>query len=174
MYEEILDIVDKHDHIVGSIRKDDVEIYKLIAQNLAIRAVWLFLVNDQGKLWIPRRTMHKRIAPGGLDGSMAGHISQGETYEQALYREVAEELNIDLANCEYRLLGYFSPFKDNVCAFTKVYELKNNEAPNYNKNDFSEYFWLTPQEVLDCIEQGEPAKSNLSTLVRLCYVPVAQ
>jgi isopentenyldiphosphate isomerase len=169
MCDEILDVVNEQDQVIGSMLKGDVDIEKLIFKNQAIRAVWLFIRNDHGKLWIPRRTKHKVLFPGGLDGSMAGHITQGETYEQALHREVAEELNIDLSKYEYKQLGYFSPFKNGLCAFTKVYELRSNESPKYNKDDFCEYFWLTPQEVLELIEGGEPAKSNLPLLIRLCY-----
>lgn len=58
------------------------------------RVVNAFLVNPEGKLWIPKRTSDKRIFPDCLDVSMGGHVESGESYEQALERELAEELNI--------------------------------------------------------------------------------
>jgi NADH pyrophosphatase NudC (nudix superfamily) len=38
--------------------------------------------------------MHKDTQPGKWDTSVGGHVDLGETIEQALLRETAEELNI--------------------------------------------------------------------------------
>ena len=41
-----------------------------------------------------KRPLHKDTQPGKWDTSVGGHVDLGETIEQALIRETAEELNI--------------------------------------------------------------------------------
>ena len=50
-----------------------------------------------------------------------------------------------------------------------VYEIRMDEAPDYNKNDFMEYFWLTPQSLFKKIADGDNAKDDLSKLIEIFY-----
>ncbi|PJA63481.1 MAG: NUDIX hydrolase, partial [Candidatus Portnoybacteria bacterium CG_4_9_14_3_um_filter_44_9] len=44
------------------------------------------------------------------------------------------------------------------------------EAPNYNKNDFIEYFWLAPKAFFDKLAQGEKTKEDLPKLIKKFYL----
>ena len=57
--DELLDLVDEQDRIIGSGLRS--EIYREGLSNF--RVVNAFLINDAGQLWIPRRTANKRIFP---------------------------------------------------------------------------------------------------------------
>lgn len=164
--EEIIDIVDQNDIVVGQVVRSEIN------RNLAnsnFRGINVFIENDKGELWIPRRTATKRLFPLCLDVSIGGCVSAGETYEQALLREAQEEVNLDLNKVPYEFLAYFTPHKDKVGCFMKVYKIFMNQAPDYNPDDFCEYFWLSPQELLNKINAGEPAKSDLLKLLNLLY-----
>ncbi|MHC5833104.1 MAG: NUDIX domain-containing protein, partial [Nostoc sp.] len=93
----------------------------------------------------------------------------GETYEDALQRELKEELNLDLNMVNTQLLGYLTPHEYQVSAFMKVYEITLNCEPDYNKNDFIEIFWLYPSDLIEWLNKGEPAKSDLIKLVQMFY-----
>lgn len=161
---ELLDVVDEHDCVIRQ------EIRSVIyAKKLNFRAVNLFIENDKGQLWIPRRTANKRLFPLGLDMSCAGHVGSGETYEQALIRETMEELAIDLTKTPYEEVAYMTPQVHGTSAFTRVYRVLQNEVPAYNPDDFCEYFWLMPAELIAVIERGECAKSDLITMTRYVY-----
>jgi isopentenyl-diphosphate delta-isomerase len=67
--EEVLDLVNENDEVVGTITHDKVFDFKNVAPYY-LRAVNAFIINSDGKLWIPRRTAHKKIAPDGLDFSV--------------------------------------------------------------------------------------------------------
>ena len=164
--DEILDIVDEYDIIIGQKKRS--QVYQEGTVNF--RVVNAFLINSLGEIWLPRRTAHKRIFPLCLDMSMGGHLEMGETYEDALKRELKEELNIELNQVNYRLLGYLTPYKHHVSAFMKVYEISSDTTPTYNRDDFIESFWLTPQAAFDKIDNGELAKSDLPKLISCFYL----
>lgn len=165
MHDEYLDLVDENDRVIG--RRLRSEVY---AEGLSnFRVVNAFVKNAKGELWVPRRTVHKRIYPLCLDMAVGGHVASGETYEEAFARETAEELQIDVARVPYRLLGYLTPAMHGVSAFMKVYEIMRDEAPDYNPDDFVEYSWLMPEELLYRLAAGEKAKSDLPKLVKIFY-----
>ncbi len=163
--EEYLDLVDENDRVIG--RELRSTIYANGWKNF--RVVNVFLKNSKGQLWIPRRTAHKAIFPSALDFSAAGHVSSGESYDEAFAKEVQEELNIDVSKVRHRLLGYLTP-KDGAVLFMQVYEIESDETPQYNPDDFSESYWLTPQEVVTRIENGDSAKNDIPFLIKRFYL----
>lgn len=162
-YDELLDLVDENDQVIGQLERMQVH-----AQGLHnFRSVNAFLVNPRGELWIPRRASHKKICPLGFDMSISGHVSSGETYDQAFFREALEEVNLDMVQHPYRVLGKVTPHEHGVFAFEQVYALEVTDAPSYNTFDFVGYEWLTPEDVLKRIAAGDKAKGDLPKLVQL-------
>ncbi len=166
LQDELLDIVDNHDVIVRT------ELRSVIYQQKMrhIRAVNAFIINEKGQLWIPRRTATKALFPLSLDTSVGGHVQSGETYDQAFARELQEETGLslkDIDDCQVK--AYLTPIEHNVSCFMTVYEIKSNQAPVYNPDDFCEYIWITPAELIKELEAGEPAKSDLVKLVKILY-----
>ena len=164
-YDEYLDLVDVDDNIIGREKRSVVYL-----QNVSnFRVINAFIVNSDGELWIPRRTATKKMFPLCLDVSVGGHVESGEGYEQAFKRETKEEINLNLDDISYRLLGHLTPQKQGVSAHQHVYEIRSDLVPDYNRDDFVEDFWLKPKELLARIESGEKAKSDLPKLVRIFY-----
>lgn len=160
---EWLDVVNEHDEVIGAVTREDA-----YARGLTFRVINAFLVNRAGQLWIPRRTAHKRLFPGCLDMSVGGHVERGETYEQAFRRETQEELNLHVDDLRWGQIASFGP-RDGLSAFMHVYELRRDDPPAFNPDDFSSAQWLTPAELIRRIEQGDSAKGDLKRLVQLCY-----
>ena len=164
--DELLDIVDEYDRPVAILSRSKVYEQKL----KTFRVINAFIINSEGKLWIPRRSPHKRLCPSLLDVSVGGHVSQGETYDEAFARELCEELNLYIPEINYEFAAYFSPFiQTNLTAFMKVYKIYTDKTPEYNKEDFTEAFWLSPKELLKKIESGDKGKSDLDKLVKLLF-----
>lgn len=162
MSDEILDLVSVDDIVIGQLPRS--EIYNKKLSNF--RVVNAFIINDQGQLWIPRRTKTKRIFPLCLDASMGGHVESGETYEQAFERELSEELGLDANNVTYKMIGKLNPHDHNTSAFMQVYLINLNQVDTYNTQDFCEYFWLTPQECINKLDSGDAGKGDLVKMIR--------
>lgn len=70
----------------------------------------------------------------------------------------------------WREIAAFSPFNTTLSAFMRVYEIQTDKTPDFNRDDFSEAFWLSPPQVLERIQSGDPAKGDLADLIRQCYL----
>jgi len=160
--DELLDLVDGQDQVIGTMLRSAV--YQRGMNNF--RAVNAFLVNDAGQLWIPRRTASKRIFPLCLDMSVAGHVASGEDYLTAFRRELHEELNLVLEEVDWKIIGKLTPHQHGTSAFMHVYEIRSNDVPDYNRDDFIEYYWLYPHEVIDRLNSGDQSKDDLPRLIK--------
>jgi isopentenyldiphosphate isomerase len=164
--DEMLDLVDDEDRVIGRALRS--EIYDRGLRNF--RVINLFLMNSIGRLWIPRRHGAKSLFPFALDVGVGGHVISGESYEQALAREMAEEIGVDLRSVQVEFLGYLTPSRDGVSAFTKTYLLRTDATPALNSEEFMEARWRAPNEVLRDIASGERAKDDLPLLLRRFFV----
>jgi|GEM_PF-613743 len=165
--DELLDIVNDQDEVIETMVRSQAYAQNKLA---SLRAVWLLIKNQDGKFWIPRRQSTKKILPNALDGSAVGHVSSGETYEESMIREVAEELNIDISTMPYTYVGKLTPAQGAIC-FIQIFELQvpNDFIIDYNKNDFSEFFWLSKEEIVAKITAGEKAKESLIRIMHKFY-----
>lgn len=156
-YGEVLDLVNKDDEVIGTVTRQQVDGLK----DGYVRAAEMLIINEKGEIWVPRRSLNKKLKPGGLDYSCAGHVASGETYEQTLRREVEEELNLKLDDSKLEFLHKFAPSEGLPPYFRAMYIYRTNDVPRYNRDDFSGYEWLTPAALLNKLKAGEPAKDSL-------------
>jgi isopentenyl-diphosphate delta-isomerase type 1 len=91
MSEEYFDIIDEKGNIVGKATRTECH----NDNSLAHRVVHVLVFNSKGQLYLQKRSRDKYIQPGKWDTSVGGHLDLGETYEQAVRREMKEELGID-------------------------------------------------------------------------------
>lgn len=156
--DEMLDLVNDKDEVIGTIARS--EYNRLVEQKLGyLRVVELLIRNSVGKYWIPTRTANKRIAPNGLDFSMAGHLDAGEGYIDAALREIKEELNLDLKATDLIFITKFKPAF--IPYFRVIYLYETDIAPHYNPDDFVKAEWLSVTEIEERLKGGMPAKQNL-------------
>ena len=88
--EELFPIVDEHGNIIDAATRG--ECHRGSKQLHPV--VHLHVFNSKGELYLQKRPEWKDIHPGKWDTAVGGHIDLGENVEQALKREVREELGI--------------------------------------------------------------------------------
>ena len=115
--DEIFDIVDREDKIVGQAKRGDVHQNK----NLIHRSVAIAVINSRDRIFLQRRSITKDLDSLLWTISCSGHVPSGESYEQAAMRELAEELKILGVSLNYLTKYlYQSPKETEMAALYKV------------------------------------------------------
>ncbi|MBI2011918.1 NUDIX domain-containing protein [Candidatus Daviesbacteria bacterium] len=95
--DEEIDIVDELGNILYSISK--IEAHK---KGLLHKTVIAEVIDSKGNIYLVKQSSDRQDA-GQYVSPVGGHVKKGETEEEALVREVLEE--IGLTDFEYELLG---------------------------------------------------------------------
>ena len=99
MSEEIFDIVNERDEVVGQAPRSEVH-----RQKLWHRAVHVLVFNARGEIFLQKRSLLKDTAKGKWDSSSSGHVDSGEDYDICAVRELREEIGLTLAQPPERIL----------------------------------------------------------------------
>ncbi|GAQ56236.1 NUDIX domain-containing protein [Streptomyces acidiscabies] len=87
--DEILDIVDEQDNVIGQLPRGEV-----YADGLRHRCVFIQARDAEGRLFVHRRTPTKLVFPSLYDMFVGGVVGAGEAYDAAALREAEEELGV--------------------------------------------------------------------------------
>jgi isopentenyl-diphosphate delta-isomerase type 1 len=141
MTEDIFDIVNERDEVVGRASRSEVH-----AKGLLHRAVHVLVFNSRGEVFLQKRSMKKDRQPGVWDSSCSGHVDSGEDYDQTAVRELREEIGLSLNAPPQRL------FKINACAetdaeFVWVYRCENEGPFQLHPDEIETGGWLLPSLV---------------------------
>ena len=88
--KELFPVVDEEGTVIGRATRGECH----SGSRLLHPVVHLHVFNAQGDVYLQKRPEWKDIQPGKWDTAVGGHLDYGETPEEALRREVREELGI--------------------------------------------------------------------------------
>ena len=88
--QEMFPIVDEEGTVIGEATRGECH----NGSRLLHPVVHMHVFNAQGDVYLQKRPEWKDIQPGKWDTAVGGHIDYGEAPEEALHREVREELGI--------------------------------------------------------------------------------
>lgn len=88
--QEIFPLVDEDGRVTGSATRGECH----SGSKLLHPVIHLHVFNTAGDIYLQKRPAWKDIQPGKWDTAVGGHVDFGETPQEALLREVREELGI--------------------------------------------------------------------------------
>jgi isopentenyldiphosphate isomerase len=148
MSEEIFDVVNERDEVVGQLPRRIVH-----ADGHKHRAVHVLVFNARGQVFLQKRSMTKDTFPGAWDSSSSGHVDRGEDYDACAVREVREEIGLTLAAPPPRL------FKIDACAETQqefvwVYRCESEGPFVLHPEEIDQAQWFGPKEVSEWVARA--------------------
>ena len=118
MPEDIFDIVNGGDEVVGSAPRSEVHSKGFLHRSAHI------LIFSSGCILLQKRSRSKDLYPGRYTTSCSGHVDSGEDYETASLRELREETGIVARPEDLAFLGTLPPSKETGNEFTSVYTMQ--------------------------------------------------
>jgi isopentenyldiphosphate isomerase len=141
MAEEIFDVVNEHDEVVGTAPRKEVH-----ARGLWHRAVHVLVFNARGEVFLQKRSMLKDTARGKWDSSSSGHLDTGEDYDTCAVRELREEIGLVVTQRPRRV------FKVDACKetgweFCWIYQCENEGPFTLHPDEIETGAWFAPEAV---------------------------
>ena len=155
---ELVDIVDENNKLTGQIE----ERWVAYEKGLWRRTVSCWIMNEKGEVLLQKRTANKIRNPNKW-AKTGGQVEAKETVEEAIYREVKEELGIEIPKEQIKVVDiHKSDNKNRRFAYNFIFVL------NYKINDYI----LQKEEVAEVkyvtIEDIELAKKNNDSNYTFC------
>ncbi len=127
-----------------------------------MRVAGALVVDDDGRLFFQRRSPHRRLFPNCWD-IVGGHVEPGETVEEALHREVAEETGWRVSVVLGLVGDYAYRGNDGVDRVESDFLVRVDgdlSRPRLEAGKHTEYRWLAEAD-LDVLDEHRDVNDGL-------------
>ncbi|MET9345716.1 NUDIX hydrolase [Streptomyces termitum] len=150
--EEMHDVVDERDRVVG--RAPRGEVY---ARGLVHRCVFVRVRDAEGRFFVHRRTAGKLLFPSMYDPFVGGVVAAGESYDDAALREAEEELGVSgLPRPEFVLKFLYDSGGVAGKWWSAVYEVRCDLPVRPQAEEVAWHAFLTPDELRERLLDDGP------------------
>lgn len=157
--EELVDIVDEEDRVVGRATRAQMR-----RENLLHRVVAILCRNREGRIYVQRRTATKDLFPSLYDMFVAGTVEAGESYDAAARRELEEELGIAGVTLEPLFRHRYEG--DLTRSLTAVYSVEWNGPIVHQPSEIVWGAFRSRSELLANLEQFDFVPDGLELFTR--------
>ncbi|MBR1484963.1 MAG: NUDIX domain-containing protein [Prevotella sp.] len=146
--QELFPIVDEEGIVKGSATRAECH----SGSRLLHPVVHLHVFNSKGEIYLQKRPEWKDIQPGKWDTAVGGHMDYGETPEEALQREVREELGITDFTPTFVCKYVFDSNRERELVYVNRTVYDGQISPSAEELDDGR-FW-TMQEISEAMGKG--------------------
>ena len=146
--QERFPIVNEEGTVIGEATRGECQ----SGTHLLHPVVHLHVFNGQGDVYLQKRPEWKDVQPGKWDTAVGGHIDYGEIPEEALQREVREELGITDFIPEFMGKYVFNSNRESELVYVHRTTYDGMIQPSKDELDGGR-FWTT-QEIREAMGQG--------------------
>ncbi|OQA52551.1 MAG: putative Nudix hydrolase YfcD [candidate division WS2 bacterium ADurb.Bin280] len=160
--DELIDVINDEGEVVGNCSQE--QIYR---QKKSHRIVHAMIFNQAGQLLLQKRSKNKNYLPGFFVTSAGGHVASGESPEDAIAREINEEIGVRL-RVEFVRNFWYEPF----AGFRKnIYLYKGRcEGPfEVNPDEVEEVAFFSLEEVRKMVGKKEKVHNELAFIINNYY-----
>jgi len=147
MTEEIFDVVNERDEVVGQAPRREVH-----ARGLKHRAVHILVFNARGQVFLQKRSLKKDLHPGVWDSSTSGHLDTGEDYDAGAVRELGEEIGLRLTRPPQRIFK-IDARPETGGEFCWVYRCENEGPFMLQTEEIETGGWFAPAAVTQWLKE---------------------
>lgn len=150
--KERIQFVDENDNPIGAGTREEAW-----AKKIHHRMVRVILRDEQGNVLIQKRSPDKSSYPNLWTDSATGHVDEGETYEQAVNREMSEEIGVKTV---LKGLGKYltveSKGGNDVPIFNMSFEgtITRDTPINMQESEVSDTRWIALDELKDMMQES--------------------
>lgn len=159
--DEVLDIVDEHDRVVGQAPRGEV-----YARKLRHRCVFVQARDARGRIFVHRRTARKLVFPSHYDMFVGGVLGTGESYDGAALREAAEELGVSGLPAPTPLFRFLYETPEHSW-WSAVYEVRFDLPVRPQEEEVAWYGFLSDEELRARLEEWLWVPDGLEAYRRL-------
>lgn len=159
--DEILDIVDENDEVVGQAPRGEAT-----ARGLRHRCVFIEARDAEGRVFVHRRTATKMVFPSHYDMFVGGVVGAGESYDEAALREAEEELGVSGLPRPEPLFAFLYE-NGGHSWWSHVYQVRCELPVDPQKEEIDWYAFLTDEEVARRVTEWAWTPDGLEAYHRL-------
>jgi 8-oxo-dGTP pyrophosphatase MutT (NUDIX family) len=159
--DELLDIVDEEDRVVGQAPRGEA-----YARKLRHRCVFVSARDAEGRVFVHRRTPDKLVFPSLYDMFVGGVVGAGESYEDAALREAEEELGVSGLPRPVPLFKFLYETPEHTW-WSSVYEVRCELPVSPQAEEVAWHDFLSDEELERRLPEWEWVPDGLEAYVRL-------
>jgi len=148
MEDELLEIIDKEGNIIKTLPRSEIH----GDPSLIHKVVHMLVFDENNGLILQKRSMKKDVAPGKWDTSVGGHVNAYESIDEALSREMKEELGI--VSCSPKFLYTYIHSNTYETELVYTYSCVYGGEITFQKDEIDEVRSWSLDEIRENIGKG--------------------
>ncbi|MBW2991086.1 NUDIX domain-containing protein [Candidatus Woesearchaeota archaeon] len=142
---ELIDIINEKDEVIGKSNINEVH-----EKGLLHRAIHIFIIDSQGRLFCRQRSLKKERYSGYWSTSVGAHVFSSQTYDQVAQDALKNTLGI---KCDLEMIGKARVHDEFENEISATYIGYSDKSMNFNPEQIKGGKFFTVSEIKELTKQ---------------------